>query len=67
MFGINAWEILIILFILAVPVVIAVVVIVVTTRGKSRSSNPNLTPCPDCRRLVSIHAKSCPQCGGPLE
>lgn len=29
-------------------------------------NNPNLKPCPDCGRSVSLRAKTCPQCGGPL-
>ncbi len=29
--------------------------------------NSNLIPCPDCGRMVSKLAKSCPRCGRPLE
>ena len=29
--------------------------------------NPKLKPCPDCGRMVSRLAPSCPQCGRPLE
>jgi hypothetical protein len=35
-------------------------------KRKSRKSNPNLTPCPDCGHAVSIHASNCPQCGCPV-
>jgi hypothetical protein len=30
-------------------------------------SNPNLTPCPDCGRMLSKLAPSCPQCGRPTK
>jgi hypothetical protein len=29
----------------------------------SESSNPKLSKCPDCERLISRHAESCPHCG----
>lgn len=28
--------------------------------------NPNLFPCPDCGKEISVHAKICPQCGNDL-
>ena len=28
--------------------------------------NPNLFPCPDCGKKISVHAKICPQCGNDL-
>jgi hypothetical protein len=48
---------------------VAVIVAVALAAGggkKSQAANPNLTPCPDCRNLVSVHAPSCPKCGRPL-
>ena len=49
-------------------VVVAVVLVVALSRiNKPPAPNPNLRPCPDCGRLVSIRAKSCPQCGCLLQ
>ena len=31
------------------------------------ANNPNLTPCPDCRKYVSRLAVNCPNCGRPLK
>jgi hypothetical protein len=47
--------------------VIFVVVVGVRRRGTSQSSNPNLRPCPDCGRYISIRATTCPQCGGTMK
>ncbi len=64
-------EILILLIIgliLLAPIAIAVVAIVVFSRSRKRSAdNPNLKPCPDCGRFVSLRAATCPQCGCPLQ
>jgi hypothetical protein len=55
------------LIILLIPVVIvAAVLVAIFVRRTSRRANPNLTPCPDCRRSVSVHADRCPHCGRPL-
>ena len=69
MFGIGPMEMLIVGFValLMLGGVVAVVVVLVSSQSrKSTPSNPNLTPCPDCGRLVSRRAVSCPQCGRPL-
>jgi hypothetical protein len=29
--------------------------------------NPHLYPCPDCKRMVSQQAVTCPECGKPLQ
>ena len=34
---------------------------------KASGTNPNLKPCPDCGRFVSLRATTCPQCGCPLQ
>jgi hypothetical protein len=47
--------------------VIFVVVVGVRSRGTSQSRNPNLRPCPDCGRYISIRATTCPQCGGTMK
>ena len=66
----GIWELLVLVCILGlglVPVAIALVILgVVSRRNKAQRSNPNLTPCPDCRNLVSIHAPACPKCGRPM-
>ena len=69
LFGINPMELLIVgavaLVVLGGPV-IALVILYFALRKKPMPSNPNLTPCPDCGRLVSHLAASCPQCGRPM-
>ena len=47
-------------------VVVALVVALNRTREAS-GNNPNLKPCPDCGRFVSLRATTCPQCGCPLQ
>ncbi len=61
--------ILIIGLIVLVPAAVAVVALVIVfSRSRNRSADdPNLTPCPDCGRLVSLRAATCPQCGCPLQ
>ena len=52
----------------AVVTVILVLVVYATSRADSTSqNNPNLAPCPDCGRQVSIRATTCPHCGGPIQ
>ena len=61
-------EVIIVLAIVAIVVTVVVVVIASTRRSDSASrNNPNLAPCPDCGRLISIRATSCPHCGGPVQ
>jgi hypothetical protein len=55
------------LVIVVVTVIVAVVVAATRRSGSASSNNPNLTPCPDCGRLVSIRATTCPHCGGPVQ
>lgn len=70
LFGINPMEMLIVvgvsLVMLGGPPVIAAVILYYALRKKPLPPNPNLSPCPDCGRLVSHQAASCPQCGRPL-
>ena len=58
-------EIVLLLMCLAVFSGIVILVLVLATRRPS--ATPNLYPCPDCGRSVSVHADSCPQCGCPLQ
>ena len=69
LFGINPMELLIVVGVSLVMLggpVIAVVILYFALRKKPLPPNPNLSPCPDCGRLVSHQAASCPQCGRPL-
>lgn len=43
-----------------------IVAFVVVRVAKALTPAPRTRPCPDCRRMVSTRAASCPQCGGPL-
>ena len=64
----GAIEIIIIGVIVLVPIAVIVALVVVRTRSQKPSgSNPNLRPCPDCGRFVSLRATACPQCGCPLQ
>ena len=49
-----------------IGLVVAVVVVATRRSGASQANNPNLAPCPDCGRLISIRATTCPHCGGPV-
>ncbi len=70
MFGISPVELLVIgaigLLFLAPAVVVVAILVNKGQRSSNARSNPNLAPCPDCGRLVSRQAVSCPQCGRPL-
>lgn len=58
-------ELVIMLMCLVVFIGIVLLVVVLTTQKANR--NPDLYPCPDCGRPVSVNAESCPQCGYPLK
>ena len=49
-------------------VAVAVVLAVSSRRGTARppADAPNLAPCPDCGRAISMRATTCPHCGGPV-
>jgi hypothetical protein len=67
MFGVGFQELILLLFCAGVVVVALVVIaIVFIIRAQQASNNSNLMPCPDCRRMLSRQAQSCPQCGRPL-
>ena len=65
-------ELVIIAAIVLVVVVIPAVIILVLLFGSKTGpfggrNNPNLRPCPDCRKYVSRQATHCPNCGCPLD
>lgn len=67
MFGIGHWEVLILgLLCLGTTGAIAAVVIAYIARSQSIGTGPNLMPCPECKRMISRLATTCPQCGHPL-
>ena len=47
--------------------VVVALVVALNRSSKASGSNPNLKPCPDCGRFVSLRATTCPQCGCPLQ
>jgi hypothetical protein len=67
-FGIGIFELIIIGVIVLIPLAIVIGVLLASLAAgkRTRPMNPNLIPCPDCGRLVSLRAKACPQCGCPL-
>jgi hypothetical protein len=67
MFGINPFEFLIVGGVALLMVGGPVVLIIYFARKQSPAPNPNLTPCPDCGRLLSRQAITCPQCGRPMQ
>lgn len=67
-FGIGPVELIILALIVFVPVAIIIAMVVALTRRRNPLEyNSTLRPCPDCGRLVSPRATTCPQCGGPLQ
>jgi hypothetical protein len=38
-----------------------------STNCIANSKSPSLIPCPDCNSRISIHARTCPRCGRPME
>ena len=60
---------LILIALCGVVAAVVAVVIYLASRGASsnRQDNPNLRPCPDCGRQISIRAMTCPHCGGPVK
>ncbi len=69
MFPLGILELLIVLGLFGAIAVGVILVIATAVRrtGGSSSGNPNLQPCPDCGRSVSIRATMCPHCGGPVK
>lgn len=63
-------EIIIIGLVCLAPLAALIAIVIVLARSKKTgldpTQNPNLVPCPDCGRMVSRRAPSCPQCGRPL-
>jgi hypothetical protein len=39
---------------------------IVRAAGSRQPHGPNLQPCPDCGKPVSVRATACPHCGGPV-
>ena len=66
----GVWELVILACIgvlMLAPVAVVLVIVAVVSRHQRRQmSNPQLTPCPSCHNMVSIHAETCPKCGCPL-
>ena len=52
---------------LVLSALVVALVVVLNPSRKASGSNPNLKPCPDCGRFVSLRATTCPQCGCPLQ
>jgi hypothetical protein len=67
MFGINPFELLIVGGVALLMVGGPVVLIIYFARKQSPPSTADLTPCPDCGRLLSRQAITCPQCGRPMQ
>jgi hypothetical protein len=51
----------------ALLISIALIVTLKSTRWNADADNPNLRPCPDCGRYISVRAAVCPSCGGPIK
>jgi hypothetical protein len=68
MFGIGQWELLLIGLVCCIMLAPVIALLAVAAAAYSQRQRPssNLTPCPDCGRLVSKMATACPQCGRPL-
>ena len=61
-------ELLIIACVLGIPILVMAVILVTNRQSRAQyTQNPNLRPCSDCGRYVSVRASTCPGCGGPLQ
>lgn len=58
-------ELVIVAAMLGIPVLVTLAVLL-ARRGVPRD-RPNLAPCPDCGRAVSVRAERCPHCGCPFK
>jgi hypothetical protein len=61
---------LLILVVLCGAVAAAIALLVfwgVRLSSSRHAGNPNLHPCPDCGRQISVRATTCPHCGGPVK
>ncbi|MFV1968363.1 MAG: hypothetical protein ACC628_23300 [Pirellulaceae bacterium] len=57
---------LLFIVVLVVPIAVLVTLLVANRRNRNaQTENPNLQPCPDCDRYISVRAASCPHCGAP--
>ncbi len=66
--AVATWGLLIVLFgVVAIGALFIVVLSVANGSRGSQKDNPNLRPCPDCGRYISVRANACPQCGGPAK
>jgi hypothetical protein len=64
-FGIVHWLIIAAILMVMIGGPLAVLLIVyLVFRPKA---GENLSPCPDCGRMVSRQAATCPKCGKPLQ
>ena len=64
-FGFGIIELVIVAAVLGIPVIVTLAVLL-GRRGVPRD-RPNLAPCPDCGRAVSVRAERCPHCGCPFK
>ncbi len=62
----GPFEMLIILFILAVLVVPVLILIVLLAAGKLGSSKRNYPPCSSCGGWTHPNTRYCPHCGNPI-
>lgn len=60
-------RILLLALVVLVVVAVAAALAAVVARSAAAFRNPNLEPCPDCGRPVSLRAPTCPHCGCPLD
>ena len=68
MFGIGILELIIVVAVLGVLVAVpAAIVVAVVAKGSGKRDNPNLHPCPDCGKFISVRAVTCPGCGAPVK
>ena len=65
--GIQEIVVIAILFLLlATPlIVVGIVLYIVKLKSQDKAAQSNLYPCPDCGKLISRLAESCPHCGRP--
>ncbi len=66
-FSLIHWLFIVVIMVAIFGPLLLVPFLVTWVAHRKSVKGPNLYPCPDCGRMVSRSATTCPQCGRPLQ